>query len=110
MQDTTSMATIVGLALPIAVAVVQRAHWSKRTRTLVAVGIALAAGVGTAYAAGDLNPQSVTASVAAVLVASTAAYKGFYKQLGIQWVEESTSPIGPRNDPYYDDSGEVDEA
>ncbi|MFD0352998.1 hypothetical protein ACFVHW_04500 [Streptomyces sp. NPDC127110] len=95
--DTIATGSAVGAFLPLLTAVVQRPHWSVRTKKIVAVITALVAGVVTvAYVGGPEQFQHglpTFATLAAVLAASQSAYDLVWKPTSIAPVIEAvTSP------------------
>jgi NhaP-type Na+/H+ or K+/H+ antiporter len=99
LADSTTWGLILGTVLPPLTAVVQQPRWTDNQRKIVAVLVAVLAGVLTCLANGALHDgQTVLATVAAVLVASQAAYRGLWKDSLAAAIERVTSPR-PRRRP-----------
>ncbi|MEU8540919.1 hypothetical protein AB0C52_13180 [Streptomyces sp. NPDC048717] len=99
MSLVTSLTTgaQVGALLPLLTAIVQRPHWSPRAKKIVAVAVAVAAGVVTVAATGgwqQFQHGSLTlATVIAVLTVSQSTYDLLWKPSQIAPViERATTP------------------
>jgi hypothetical protein len=94
--DTVSWGLIAGVVTPWLTSIVQQPRWSNRTRAWVGAGISVVIGILTCLVNGDLHAQegqTVLATVAAVLVASQAAYSQLWKPTGVSpAIESATSP------------------
>jgi hypothetical protein len=95
--DTVSWGLILGVLTPLATALVQQPRWGTKTRAVVGALVAIVVGVVTCLANGDIESgQTVLATVAVVLVAAQATYKGFWQPTRIApKVEAATSPGAP---------------
>lgn len=92
--DTVSWGLILGVLTPLATSVVQQPVWGAKTRALVGAAVSVVVGVVTCLANGDIGSgQTVLSTIAVVLVAAQATYKGFWKPTGIAVAtEQATSP------------------
>lgn len=77
-----SWGLILGVLSPILISVVQQPSWSGQVRTLVGVVVSLAIGVLTVLANGGADLKDWLATLALVLVASQATYRGIFKPSG----------------------------
>lgn len=90
--DVAQWGIIVGIVLPLVTALFQQPQFTPTVRRVVAVVVAVAAGLGTAYFNGEIgDTSSIVASVAAVLVASQATYLTLWARLAPA-IEDATSP------------------
>ncbi|AKN68775.1 hypothetical protein QR97_02225 [Streptomyces sp. PBH53] len=100
MADSITTGAQVGAVLPLLTAIVQRPHWPTHLKKVVAVTLALVAGVIT-VAAGDGWEQFrhgtlTLATVAAVLAASQTTYDLIWKPSRVApAIESVTSPERP---------------
>lgn len=94
LTDTVSWGLILGVVLPLLTSLVQQPTWSKPVRAFIGLLAAVVGGLLTCLANGTMgNGQTVLATIAVVLVAAQATYKGFYQPTGIApAVESATSP------------------
>lgn len=95
--DSITSGALVGALLPLLTAVVQRPAWSAEVKKVVAVVIALVAGVATVAASGgweQFQHGTLTfATVTAVLAASQATYDLIWKPSKVApAIESVTSP------------------
>jgi L-asparagine transporter-like permease len=81
-------ALLVGFFLPLAISVIQQAHWSDAARAIVAFIVCLIAGAGTAYFNGDLNAKDWVSAALIILVTAVATYKNFWKPTNVAPVIE----------------------
>jgi uncharacterized membrane-anchored protein len=93
LSDSASWGLILGVVLSLLTAVVQQPNWSPGVRRLVAVAAAVAGGVLTALASGQVGSgQTIIQTVAAVLVAAQASYDLIWKPTGAaRAIESATS-------------------
>jgi peptidoglycan/LPS O-acetylase OafA/YrhL len=94
LTDTMSWGLILGVVLPLLTALVQQPTWPKPVRAAVGLAAAVLGGFVTCLANGTIDHgQTLLATIAAVLVAAQATYKGFYQPTGIgPAVEVASSP------------------
>ncbi|WP_404949129.1 hypothetical protein HFP70_35695 [Streptomyces sp. ARC14] len=95
--QTIAAGSGVGGLLPLVTAIVQRPHWSVQTKQLVAVVVALVAGVATVVSSGGLaqfeNGWLSIGTIGAVLAASQAAYDLIWKPTSLApAIESATTP------------------
>lgn len=96
--DSLTTGAQVGALLPLLTAIVQRPAWSAQVKKIVAVVLALVAGVVTVAASGgwaQFQQGSLTfATIIAVLTVSQSTYDLLWKPSGIAPViERVTTPI-----------------
>jgi hypothetical protein len=90
--DSVQWSVIVGIVMPLFLAVVQQPQWSGTVRRVVTVVSAAVVGFGTAFFNGEVgHGGTVLASIAAVLVASQATYATLWATAAPA-VEAATSP------------------
>lgn len=86
----------VGALLPLLTSVVQQPQWSARTRTVMAVGVSVLAGLVTyvtQFGFEITSASTLITFVVGVALASATAYKNIWKPAGVSpAIEESTSP------------------
>lgn len=93
-EFVTANVVVLGMVVgafitPAVTAVVQNPTWSKRKRSLVAGAASVVTGVVAAAAAGQFtDPGNLVLTVAAVLVASEAAYEKLWQPTGAAGVIE----------------------
>lgn len=93
MTNLEMWSLIVGFALPLILAVIQRPHWPSWVRAVVAFAAFVVVGLGTAYFNGDLNGKSIVSAVLFVLVTAITSYKGLWQPTGIApKIESATTP------------------
>lgn len=99
MAQVVAIILAVGSVLPLLTAVVEQPHWSPRTRTIIGVALSIVAGLATYVAQFGLNldsPAAIVATVAGVVLAAAAAYKGIWKSSGVApRIEYATSKKRP---------------
>jgi hypothetical protein len=95
-NDLTAWATITGIFLPLAVAVVNRHKWTAQTKMIVAVVLAVIDGVVvTGLTHGWEFDGTMLVTVAGVLTLSQVTYRNIWLKFG----DDSTPPgeEGPAN-------------
>ena len=98
--DSITTGAQVGAALPLLTAIVQRPAWSSEVKKVVAVVLALVAGIATVTASGGLEQFQhgtlTSATLAAVLAASQTTYDLIWKPSKVApAIESITSPKRP---------------
>lgn len=99
MLDTHLVAIIlaVGGLLPLLTAAVQQPKWDTRTRTWMAVGVSLLAGLVTYVSQFGLNwqnPSALVTTIVGVIIAASTSYKTIWKPAGVApAVEALTSGV-----------------
>lgn len=87
---------LVGSLMPLLVAVVVRQSWQPDLKRIVAFGLCVLAGIGTAYLTGQLsNITDVSASVLTILVTAQLTYSHFWHGLGITDAIEASVNADP---------------
>jgi hypothetical protein len=98
LADTVSWGALLGVFTPLLTAIVQRPTWSAPKRTIIAVGISILLGLLTCLADGTIGKgATVVATVAAVVMASAAAYKTLWKPVGVAGSIELATTPAPRH-------------
>ena len=98
MTDLAMLTAMVSFLMPALVAVVQQPKWSGTVRTLVAAVTSALVGIATvALQQPDLFTleTAVTAGLT-IAMASMATYRAFWAPLGIERLENATSPASMR--------------
>lgn len=97
--DTASWGLILGVLLPLLTSVVQQPTWSAPLRAVVGLVAAVIGGFVTCLANGTVGDgQTLLSTIAVVLVAAQATYRGFYKPTGVApGIEAATSPRAGRH-------------
>ncbi|AWI32678.1 hypothetical protein [Streptomyces tirandamycinicus] len=95
--NSVAAGSAVGTLLPLLTAIVQRPQWSVRAKQIVAVAMALAAGVVTVASVGGLDQFQhglpTLGTIATVLAASQSTYDLIWKPTRIApAIESATSP------------------
>ena len=96
MGTVEAASIIVGIVMPLLVAVVHQAGWPRRANLAIALLSCAGAGVLTAWAAGQLSGQEVVVAVAIVFSAAQAAYQAYWRDsrlLGA--IDERTTVVRP---------------
>ena len=93
--------SLVGFFSPLAIAVIQQARWTTRTKSLVAFGFYVAA--VTAWLQGIFTTSGLVVAVLVVFVTAGNAYQLLWKPTGVAPAIESHTPIGvPEVEPPED--------
>lgn len=79
MSNTQAIALIVGIAMPFVITILKQVGFPKWANLLIAAVSCIAAGVLTAWAAGQLNAANVVGAIAAVFIAAQATYAAYWK-------------------------------
>lgn len=91
-ENAALWAIIIGFMLPALIAFVNQVDWSSQSKGIVALISSLVAGTGTAYFAGQWQPEDVVRSIMIVLILSQIAYVTFWKPTRIApSIEQATS-------------------
>lgn len=94
--NLAAWSSLVGLLLPLLVAVVQQAHWSAKVRTTVGVAACVVAAVGTAYFQGKLDLHNFVESALVIFTLAKVSYLSVWKPTGTTpAIEQATSPTPP---------------
>jgi len=96
MGTTEAAAAIVGIVMPLLVAVVRQAGWPRQVNVAIALAACAGAGVLTAWASGQLTGQAVVVSAAIVFGAAQVAYQAYWRDsrlLGA--IDERTTVVRP---------------
>lgn len=75
LTDSAGWGLLVGIALPLVQAVLQRPGWSANAKRALTLVLAVVGGVGTCWVNGELHQQdTLVQTISAVIVASQAVY------------------------------------
>lgn len=85
---------MVGVVMPIIVALVVQTQWGSCAKSIVAVLICSLGGYGTAYFTGQLDGKDVARDIMLVIIATKTFYSAFWKPTGICDVIENATTIG----------------
>lgn len=97
MDSSTAWALVVGALTPVLVAAVNQPRWTRQTRQVVAVVVAVLVGLVTVIVQGaaDFSAEGAVITIAAVVGAAQAAYAVLWRPTGVApAVMRATSP-GP---------------
>lgn len=90
-QVDPAILILLGGLLPLVQAIINRKGWSTETKALAAFGVAVVAGVGSAYAMGIDSREGILSTTAAVYALSQLGYFGVWRPTGLaDRVEQST--------------------
>lgn len=94
MGTVEAASIIVGIVMPLLVAVVHQAGWPRRANLAIALLSCAGAGVLTAWAAGQLSGQEVVVAIAFVFSAAQMAYQGFWRDsTAVEWIDSKTTVV-----------------
>lgn len=98
MTNLAQWSALVGLLLPLLIAVVQQTHWSSPVRTIIGVLASVIASIVTPAVYSNLNWHTWATSFITVFGAALITYKAVWVPLGAApWIEKSTSVKPPTN-------------
>ena len=86
MGELIAIILAVGSLLPLLTSVIQQPRWSDKTRTAMAVGVSVLAGLVTYVTQFGLNvdsPSAIVIVVVGVVLAASTAYKTIWKPAGV---------------------------
>lgn len=87
------VSALVGLGLPLLVAVVQRAHWPNWARVAVGAAACVVASVVTAASQHKLNFNDWAASLLTIFLMTKTTYLAVWKPTGVaSWIQAVTTP------------------
>lgn len=87
-----NVAAIVGLLLPLLVAVIQQLHWKSSYRAAVGFAACFVAALITAWAEGKLNAKNLVSSFFIVFTVAQVSYAQFWKKIGVTAAIEKRTP------------------
>lgn len=96
----TQVAALVGVVLPLIIAVIQKQHWRNAIRVAVAVFVCFVAAVITSYTKGTLNLHDLATSLFIIFTLTKTTYLGVWKPSGIAPAIESATGGGEANPDY----------
>lgn len=90
--------TLIGIVMPLLVAIVASARWSSQRKGVAAAIVSAGIGVATAFATGSLSAGDVLGSILAAYGAAQVAYVAVFKPLGItSWILDNLgNTVAPR--------------
>jgi hypothetical protein len=95
MVHLANLSGIVGLLLPLLVAVIQQLHWKESYRAAVGFLSCMVAAFITTWVEGKLNTKDLLSSFFVVFTVAQVSYSHFWKKLGAtQAIEKVTPPKG----------------
>lgn len=77
-DNTARWAFLVGIFLPMGIALVNQTGWSRQLRGIVTFLCCLIAAVGTAYFAGELDGEDIVSALLIILVMATLTYRVYW--------------------------------
>lgn len=69
----------IGVLLPMLIAVFKNVKWSKPTKQLLTLALAVAASAGHAFYSGEWNPEQMPKTFLIILALSTTSYAWLWK-------------------------------
>lgn len=87
---------LVGTFLPMVIALVLQKSWATPVKAVVALLACAVAATITTGAAGQLNGQNWTESLAVIFTAAMVSFNGFWRPTGIADSLESATSFGSR--------------
>lgn len=98
MVHLANLSGLVGLLLPLLVAVIQQLHWKSSYRAVVGFASCLTAAFITTWVEGKLNTKDLLSSFFIVFTVAQVSYSHFWQKLGAtQVIERVTPPKGAHN-------------
>lgn len=92
MAHLGNLSAVVGLLLPLLVAVLQQTHWKSSTRAAIGFLCCMLAAFFTTWAEGRLNTKDLLSSFFIVFTVAQVSYAQFWKKVGVTTVIESKTP------------------
>ena len=96
----TQLAALVGLVLPLVIAVIQKQHWSPSIRTGVGVLACAIAAVVLSYTKGQLNLHDLATTGFYIFTLTKTTYLAVWKPSGVAGAIESATGGGSANPDY----------
>lgn len=96
----TQVAALVGSVLPLAVAFIQRQHWSNTVRTIVGVAACAGAAVIVSYTKGQLNLHDLATTGFIIFTLTKTTYLAVWKPTGTTGKIEAATG-GTSNNPDF---------
>lgn len=94
MGKVEAAALIVGVLMPLLVAVLRQVGLPRQVNVLLALAVCAGAGVLTAYASGAFTGQAVVVSIALVFAAAQAAYQMYWRDSKlVEWIDGKTTVV-----------------
>ncbi len=84
-SELGAWSAIVGMLLPIVIAMISQSGWGTRARSVLTAAISLVAAVGTVYYTnpGGIETGPLVITVATILTLAGSTYRTFWKPTGI---------------------------
>jgi uncharacterized membrane protein len=93
MSGLAEIAGLVGLILPMIIAVIQQVQFSQAVRSLVAVAACVVAAIIVAAAQTNFNAHNFAVAFMTVFVSTVVSYEHFWKPTGIAPLVEGFTNI-----------------
>lgn len=97
-MNLLALATLVGTALPLLIALVQQQTWSTQAKTIVTVVFVVLAAVGGTFAHGNWHGWTLATAhafwtiLAGLILGTWGSYAHLWQNLGVtQWIEKLTT-------------------
>lgn len=98
-NQLTQISALVGVFLPLIIAVVQKQHWRNSIRVAVGVAACALAAVVTSYTKGQLNLHDLATSAFIIFTLTKTTYLAVWKPSGVTPIIESAT--GGSTNPDY---------
>lgn len=82
MKDLIVTSGIVGIGLPLIIALLNQSHWKAGLKAAVAFGICLVAALITTWAEDKLTPENYVLSALTVFAIARTTYAGLWRPTG----------------------------
>jgi hypothetical protein len=93
MTKTQAVAAIVGILMPLLVAILKQTGFPKWANSIIAVLACAGAGVLTALATGQLKTGAALVAIATIFTVAQVEYLAFFKGTGLDSLADFTSII-----------------
>lgn len=93
MSHLAEVSAAVGALLPIVIAVIQQMQWSSRLKSVVALGICVAAAAITAWIEGKVDLHNLSVSLAYIYTLAMVSYHSFWKPTGVSSEVEAKTTL-----------------
>jgi uncharacterized protein YfiM (DUF2279 family) len=93
MSNLAQWSLVVAFFVPLAVSVLNQAHWPAQLKAAVFFVVSLLAAAGTAYFQGDLTGKRFVDSALLIVAAAAAFYRGWWKPVGVADPLESKTTV-----------------
>lgn len=95
MTQGTALSALIGLLVPLIVAIVASCKTSSGVKGAIAAFVSLVVGAVVVFLSGNATAEHVAAGIVAVIVAAQSSYGMFWKPLGVSsWILEHVGNKG----------------